>query len=239
MSNHKTAKYTDDVLKKIRDMHESGMTPTEIGLSLNKSRDTIAKVMKRYGIHDPAIPMHGLPLLQGNDIEWRDIPGYEGHYKASNTGIIVRVKHVRGGGKIGRPMGYKNSAGYIVVELSTKPGARVHYFSHRLIMLTFKGERPEGMDVNHINGIKHDNRVENLEYVTRSENILHAYHILKCHNTARGSRSGTAKLTEEIVLEIRKLRETGLNFTEIGKLYQVSRGAIRSAINGKTWTHVE
>ena len=111
---------------------------------------------------------------------WKDIEGYEGFYKVSNLG---RIKSVA------RQVKYQNSLknvkekikktfvgkqGYERVELS-KNGVNKKYNVHRLVAETFIDKDNDSLEVNHINGIKKDNRTENLEWVTRSENELHAY----------------------------------------------------------------
>ena len=68
-----------------------------------------------------------------------------------------------------------NSKGYKSVSLCENGKAKLHKV-HRLVLLTFLPiENPEGLDVNHKNGVKDDNHLENLEWCTRSENLKHAY----------------------------------------------------------------
>ena len=98
---------------------------------------------------------------------WVDIPNYQGFYKISNYGRVYSIisnKMIR----FDRVFGYEQVALY-------KNGAMKRFKVHRLVMLAFVGESL--LQVNHINGIKHDNRLSNLEYVTQSENMLHAYRI--------------------------------------------------------------
>jgi hypothetical protein len=99
--------------------------------------------------------------------EWRDVAGYEDHYKVSSDGEIVGPK--------GRVLkGGINIRGYIFVILS-KNNVQVNRVVHRLVAKAFLDNPEEKEDVNHKNGIKTDNRLINLEWATRSENIQHAY----------------------------------------------------------------
>ncbi len=105
-----------------------------------------------------------------------------------------------------------------------------------LVAAAFIGPRPVGMEVNHINGIRTDNRVENLvEYVTRSENHKHAFR-LGLHDV-RGEKSPTAKLREMSVRVIRRLRGR-LTQREIGRFFGVGPDAVWSVLKGRTWSHV-
>ena len=101
--------------------------------------------------------------------EWRDVVGWEGHYKVSNLGNVYSLKrHKIMVGKIDR-YGYRQYT-------FCKDGKNYYYTAHRLVALAFIGEPPEGKNtVNHKNGNKLDNRLENLEWCSVQENTKHAY----------------------------------------------------------------
>ena len=101
--------------------------------------------------------------------EWKDIIGYEGLYEISNTGKVKsrKVDELKGS------RDGKNKSGYERISLS-KEGIISKYKIHILVALYFIGERPEGYVINHIDGDKINNNVDNLEYVTTSRNLLHA-----------------------------------------------------------------
>lgn len=100
--------------------------------------------------------------------EWRDIPNYEG-YQVSNKGRVRNLNYNQQ--KIMKELRkIKSSKGYYTVNLRGKL-----FGIHRLVAMTFI-PNPEGKPIiNHINGIKNDNRVENLEWCTYGENLKHAY----------------------------------------------------------------
>lgn len=119
---------------------------------------------------------------------WKPIPGFVG-YEASNLGRVRSLDKVvftrhRGfeGTRLRRGKVLKGTARkkdrYLVVGLAvdTSAGSRIIQVNvHRAVSLAFHGVPAEGLVVDHINGNKHDNRPENLEYVTNSENVKRQY----------------------------------------------------------------
>ena len=113
--------------------------------------------------------------------EWKFIPGYEGLYMASRNGriksidrIITRHKHgeyLRGGNIM---KFYADKDGYYHVKLSKNGIAKDHMVS-RLVAFTFIKNEFGKSEINHIDGCKTNNHVENLEWCTRSENQKHAF----------------------------------------------------------------
>jgi hypothetical protein len=103
-------------------------------------------------------------------LEWREIPGYEGLYEVSNNGLVRSLRR----GKI-MSTNNESSTRYAKVSLY-KEGKEKQVTVHRLVLLAFKGEPPEGKtSINHINGNKRNNDVNNLEWSNAKENGLHAY----------------------------------------------------------------
>ena len=122
--------------------------------------------------------------------------------------------------------------GYLKTMLQDDSGKSSTKSVHRIAALAFFGE-PNGLHVNHKNGIKSDNSIENLEYVTISENIIHAYknNLL---TPKRGALNGMSKLTAEQVTEIRehaaKCQSRYYGREELAKKYGVSVATIKDIV---------
>lgn len=107
---------------------------------------------------------------------WKDIIGYENEYQISNLGNVYSFKSnriLKGYTKKNKPH-YEDRHWYITVSLCSN-GVEKRFFVHRLVAEHFIPNPDKKEYVNHINGIKDDNRVENLEWVTAQENTQHAY----------------------------------------------------------------
>ena len=167
---------------------------------------------------------------------WKDVVGYEGLYQVSNMG---RVKRVAGGhgatpGLVLKP--WLDKYGYLTVGLC-RDRKRAHARVHRLVAEAFLGQAPSPEhEANHKNGIKTDNRVENLEWVTPLENNMHA---AENGLKARGEAHGSARLTEDDVKEIRRLHAAGQRTqAELGEMFGVSQATISAIVRRETWQHI-
>lgn len=190
--------------------------------------DEEMKSMQAY-----AAAAFGQPEASEPDVieaEWRDIPGYEGVYQINSVGIVRKSD----GSRIYKPV--NNGSGYAEITLRSAGKAKRHLI-HRLVMLAFVGVCPEKMEVNHINGIRNDNRIGNLEYVTRQQNVIHARDNLN-PNYAVGTRVGCSKLNEEKVREIRRLCKSGATMKSVAIAYSVSHRQVFDIVHYKYWRHV-
>lgn len=109
--------------------------------------------------------------------QWRPVVGFEGYYEVSDQGGVRSLDRVvdRGGSPMrrrGQPLSTSgvHPSGHLYVNLRMNGGGGTHQV-HRLVMAAFAGPCPDGMEVRHLNGDPTDNRLENLAYGTRSENI--------------------------------------------------------------------
>jgi len=135
-------------------------------------------------------------------------------YYVSNLGRIKK----RNGNKI---MKQNFSRDYLVVGLTNNNNhIRKTYRVHRLVAITFKNNSDIALEVNHINGIKTDNRDINLEWIKHSENSKHTY----------TSGNKIKKLTPNMIVEIKKMLNNGCVQKEIASKFNVSRSTI-SEIN--------
>jgi len=129
-----------------------------------------------------------------------------------------------------------NKHGYLKVKLS-KDGKWKMRTIHSLVAEAFIGPRPYGLDINHKNGIKTDNRPENLEYCTTSQNCQHA-HDIGLGNPCRGEAHRSAVLTEELVKQIKQMQRLGLRNQAIADTLSVPRQMVWRITSGNTWKHV-
>lgn len=157
-----------------------------------------------------------------NEEIWKDVPNYEGHYSCSNLGNLKSIKN-----GVDRPLSTrsKNNSGYFTCSL-VKDGKSKKLGIHVVVAISFLGDQTHlKKHVNHKNKIKTDNRVENLEWVSVSENIVHSR-----NNGAKGK-----KFTIKDCIEMIKLSHNGMPTKDIAIKYNTSRHAVSALFTGLKW----
>jgi len=175
---------------------------------------------------------------------WKDVVGWRGLYKVSDFGRVMRIKRAidASEGRILKP--WKNTGKYPCVDLCDS-GRRKCVPIHCLVAAAFIGPRENKLEVNHKDGNKNNGNLDNLEYVTRQENMLHAKKLglfrrgdrkKKEKKSTRGEKNHKSILTEQKVIRIRKLLKGGQLSAEcIGILHGVSSSTIMSIKSGRSW----
>ena len=171
----------------------------------------------------------GGAIMENQQEIWKDIRGFNGKYSLSNLGSVknnITDKNLK-------PM--KNHNGYLVVHLWNRK--KMSFRIHRIVAEMFIPNSENKKTVNHINGIKTDNRVENLEWSTSSENIKHAFDCgLNKGNC--GEKHGSSKLKESDILSIRNYFNNGKKQSDIAKMYKISASQVCAIISRKKWKHI-
>lgn len=139
--------------------------------------------------------------MENQEEIWKDIVGYEGLYKISNNGVVKSLKRRVNNAYNGRTVNEKiismDNWEYPRVLLS-KHGKQKTHPLHRILAIAFIPNPENKKTVNHINGIKSDFRLENLEWNTHSENLIHAYQVLNVYHY---------KKDKQRIIELRKQKE--------------------------------
>jgi predicted XRE-type DNA-binding protein len=167
---------------------------------------------------------------------WKDVVGYEGFYQISNFGRIKRIlkfrKERNHQERILNPS--ISSDGYyrlILCKYKTRKNANIH----RLVSEAFIENIYNKPQVNHKNGVKTDNSVKNLEWVTAKENCVHATS-LGLNYQLGGELHHMSKLTSKQVCEIFDLYiNKNILQKEIAKIYSVSQSQISRILNFQRW----
>lgn len=172
---------------------------------------------------------------------WKAIKGYEGLYEVSSLG---RVKSLGKGGQ-NQFQGNERCktlrikrGGYYGINLH-KNGEASSRTVHRLVAETFIPNPDNKPQVNHKNGIKTDNRVENLEFCTSKENINHAFE--NGLSSQLGERNAGSKLNDKkvrVIKHILKENWFGLSQGTIGKIFDVNQQNVSNINKNKRWSHI-
>jgi hypothetical protein len=169
---------------------------------------------------------------------WKPIVGYEGIYAVSNFGRVRRDCGGSNNAIAGRILkASKDDCGYSQVRLCVG-GIASTFKVHRLVALNFIGPRPEGLEINHIDGKKDNNFVGNLEYVTSLYNNQHAGRLgLKIG--PKGEKCNLHKLNANQVNDIRENCSGDINSLRLfSEKHCISTDNIRLILKNRIWKHL-
>lgn len=131
---------------------------------------------------------------------WKDIPGYEGRYQASNTGKVKSMNYRHSGvPRILAPCSTRS--GYKYVEISNSDKKFKNHYIHRLVWKTFVGPIPEGLQINHKDENKSNNSLENLEIMTPKQNVNYGTRTMRVALTQSKPIAKIDMVTGEILKE--------------------------------------
>lgn len=177
--------------------------------------------------------------------EWVPVWGYEEYYMVSKKGEVYTLPREvkRKDGIISlRKGGLKKQTpskkGYMTIKVTNSFSEPKRLSVHRVVIQSFLKTTGDGLQINHIDGVKTNNELNNLEFVTLQQNIEHA----KINNLmARGENVGCSVLNEEQVLWIRKnhipkCRQNGTR--AMARKFGVNHKTISLLIHKKTWSHI-
>ncbi len=172
---------------------------------------------------------------------FKDVVGYEGYYAVSNKGtvkslerIIERSDGARSYAHPPRIMKQHISRGYQKVNLSVK-GIPLTKAVHRLVALSFLDPKSE-LTVNHIDGNKLNNNLENLEFITNTENIDHAFRTGL--RSSIGDENNNSTITEQTAREIIADIKNNVNPNKIMQSFGVTQNIVYKIKNKRTWKHL-
>ena len=133
---------------------------------------------------------------------------------------------------------YLTRDGYLLITIMID-GVKTVTGAHRVVWTHFRGPIPDGLTINHKDGIKNRNAPENLELATMSEQRRHAIDVLKVNrNRPKGSKHPKTRLTESDVLQMRQMRKDGAMVKIIADAYRMKPKAVSAICTGRTWPHV-
>lgn len=184
-------------------------------------------------------------MTKYNTIVWKEVSGYEDFYQVNNVGEVRSLDRTTtfSNGRVKSFKGQNLSlsvagAGYLMAQLSYN-GEKKKQYVHRLVAKAFIKNDSNKPEINHKDGNKLNNSVENLEWCTSSENKKHAYkNGLRSVVDVNGEKNGRSKLKEKEIIEIREKHKQGFSYESIGKVYGVHKATIGKIVRRKLWSKI-
>jgi len=183
-------------------------------------------------------------------VEYRDVQGYPG-YRVGNDGSVWTCWHQVSPNKSGRCTGGRWETGTVWNRLKFRPsrtgyprvalyrdGKQSVFAVHHLVLTAFVGPRPDGLLALHRDDKKQNNNVENLYWGTVADNMADRGRNTGNYHYKRGMAHYKARITEEIVVQIRQLAESGMGRPAIAAKYGITYAMVCQIVTGQTWKHV-
>lgn len=159
-----------------------------------------------------------------------------GYFRVDNDGSIWRQQ-------VGTRTGNRRAISPVRADIVSNTGYRRVRFgkrgtfsAHRMVWVVLRGPIPDGLEINHKNGNKADNRISNLELLTHKANVHHAFRVLGVPPVA-GEANGQSKLTAAQVVEIRAAINGGEPKRALARRFGVTPTLIRHIASGRAWKH--
>ena len=168
--------------------------------------------------------------------EWKNIDGYEGRYQISTMGRVKSTNRRYGQPDIIKKLS-RDTRGYPHTNFYDSDLKIKCVKVHRLVGMAFIQNSENKRTINHKNNIKTDNRVDNLEWMTDKENVIHSFEN-GFRNPARGGNHGCARINEGIAAEIWSNILNGERGCDIARRFNVPPTMIYNIKKGNTWNHV-
>lgn len=174
---------------------------------------------------------------------WKSVNGFEDYYMVSTSGRIKVLERLTSSNRLRKSLCLKQARSYSKRRKQKtyfhlcfiKNKIRTNHLVHRVVLEAFTPNIENKLECNHVNGDILDNRIENLEWNTRSENVLHAYRLKLCPH---GETHNFSKLTRNEVLEIRRLSKISYKNRKLADKFNMSMSTINRIVKGKTWKHL-
>lgn len=171
-------------------------------------------------------------------IIWKTIPKYKDLYIVSNMGQVQRILNRYGNPSQRILRQTPDGNNYLQVTLC-KNGIRKKHKVHKLVLISFIGPRPLGLQCRHLDGNKQNNKLTNLKWGTRSENEKDKIkHGTFNHRSPLGSKHGMSKLTKKDVIKIKIMLNSCENQHVIADIFGVHHSNISCIKRGITWRHI-